>query len=313
VVAICLALGGSGVMALVVGQVVQAVATLVLSWCVHPPVRPGWSTADAKGLLSYGGPLAGANLLQLVQLNVDYIVVSVVLGAAALGQYSLAFRLAFMPYLMIAVVIGGAAFPYLCRLTGRRLAEASATVMAATVTIVTPVCLGIAMYADHLVLLGRKWSDGVPVVALLAGYAWMLVFGTLAQTSLSAAGRTGVAMALRLAHLVFLVVGLLLVSRLGIVAVGASQLVAATLAALLALVVLSRVVTGFSPRAVARQLGPAAMGALRILLNSRHVDVSAATLVLGVVVGIVAYALPLAALDRDRVVGLGQLLKGGTR
>ncbi|MFB9311835.1 oligosaccharide flippase family protein [Nocardioides plantarum] len=322
VVAIGLALGGSGVMALVVGQVVQAVATLLLSWCVHPPVRPGWSTADAKGLLSYGGPLAGANLLQLVQLNVDYIVVSVVLGAAALGQYSLAFRLAFMPYLMIAVVIGGAAFPYLCRLTGARLAEASATVMAATVTIVTPVCLGIAMLADHLVLLGRKWSDGVPVVALLAGYAWMLVFGTLAQTSLSAAGRTGVAMGLRLAHLVFLVVGLALVSRQGIVAVGASQLVAATLAALLALWLLRRVVTGFSAYAVARQLGPVAVAAavmalamlgLRILLNSRHVDVSAATLVLGAVVGIVAYALPLAALDRDRVVGLGQLLKGGTR
>ena len=125
---------GHGVMALVVGQIVQASLTMVLAWVVHPPVLPGWNLEDARGLLSYGGPYAGANLLELVQLNIDYLIVSRVLGGEALGQYSLAFRLAFMPYLMVVVVMSGAAFPYLCRQRGADLGRAAVTVMTAALT-----------------------------------------------------------------------------------------------------------------------------------------------------------------------------------
>ena len=49
------------------------------------------------------------------------------LGGEALGQYSLAFRLAFMPYLMVVVVMSGAAFPYLCRQRGAELGRAAVT------------------------------------------------------------------------------------------------------------------------------------------------------------------------------------------
>ena len=70
------------------------------------------------------------------------------------------------------VVITGAAFPYLCRQRGPELGRAGTTVMTATLTIVAPLCLGLALFADHLVLLGDKWSPGVPAVAWLAGANW---------------------------------------------------------------------------------------------------------------------------------------------
>ena len=70
----------------------------------------------ARQLVRYGGYLSAADLVNLGLLNVDYIIVGHVLGPVALGYYSLAYRICFMPYLSIAVVVNGAVFPYYCRL-----------------------------------------------------------------------------------------------------------------------------------------------------------------------------------------------------
>ena len=58
---------------------------------------PGWKKAEARRLLAFGLPLAGANLLAFLVLNVDYIVVGRVLGAEALGLYMLAFNISGWP------------------------------------------------------------------------------------------------------------------------------------------------------------------------------------------------------------------------
>ena len=79
---------------------------------------------------------------------------------------------------------------------------------------------GQTLFADDLVLLGHKWEPGVPVVAWLALYAALLSVGQLVQTSLNAAGRPAISMALRLCHLVLLTVALLLLAQHGITAVG---------------------------------------------------------------------------------------------
>lgn len=305
VVAIALVTQGHGVMALVVGQIVQATLTMLLSWVVHPPVRPGWNTQDARGLLSYGGPYAGAQLLEIIQLNVDYLIVARVLGAVALGQYSLGFRLAFMPYLMIVVVTAGAAFPYLCRVRGNELGRATVVVMTTTLTLVAPLCAGLALLSDHLTLLGDKWAPGVPVVAWLALYAVLLSIGQLVQTALNAAGRPGVAMVLRLSHLVLLLGTLLLVARHGITAVAIGQVGAATAVAMLALTLARLYVTGFSLGSLVVSLRPAAVGVVvmtAVVLVVRGVldytDPSLPGLLTVGAIGVVAFAVPVWVLDR---------------
>lgn len=307
-VAIALAADGYGVMSLVVGQVVQAVLTMLLAWVVHPPVLPGWNLEDARGLLSYGGPYAGANLLELVQLNLDYLIVSWVLGAEALGLYSLAFRLAFMPYLMIVVVITGAAFPYLCRQRGAELGRAATTVMTATLTLVVPLCLGLALFADHLVLLGDKWAPGVPAVPWLALYAVLLSVGQLVQTSLNALGRPALSMLLRLCHLLLLVVTLLAVTHRGIVAVAVGQAAAAAVVAVVALALGRLQLPGFSLRRLVASLRPAALAAAAmavvVVLLRPVLDPGAPSLVGLVVVGglgAVAYAATVWAVDREHL------------
>ncbi|GAB2459220.1 hypothetical protein GCM10027062_43830 [Nocardioides hungaricus] len=316
VVAIVLASQGVGVMALVVGQIVQGVLTMLLAWVVHPPVVPGWNAEDVRGLLSYGGPYAAANLLELVQLNVDYLIVSRVLGGEALGQYSLAFRIAFMPYLMIVVVTTGAAFPYLCRQRGAGLGRATATVSMATLTLVAPICLGIVLFADGLVLLGDRWSPGVPVVAWLAAYAVLLSVGQLVQTALNAAGRPALSLVLRLCHLVLLTLVILVVARRGIVAVAVAQVAVAAVVAVLALALARLHVAGLSLRRLVGSLRPALLGgaamaavvvSLRALLDP--VLPAAAVLVLVGAAGLLAYVATVRILDRAHLAEAAQLLR----
>ena len=318
VVAIALLANGGGVMSLVAGQVVQAVVTLLLTWCVHRPVLPGWRRDDARELLRWGAPLAGGNLLELVQLNVDYLVVSLVLGTAALGQYSLAYRIAFVPYLMLGVMIAGAAYPYLCRLHGRRLGEATAAVAAALATGLTPLCLSLALLADHVVLLGEKWEGAVAPLALLAAYSWLLGLDLVVLTALNAAGRPGLSMTLRLGHLTLLLGVLAVAAPLGLSAVALTQVALALALLVSALLVARAAIVGCSVRDLAARLRPASTSAvvmasvvvaLRVALHAR--DVSLVTLLVLGASGLVAYAGTLWFVDRSQVVALGALLRPG--
>ncbi|NHA01050.1 oligosaccharide flippase family protein [Nocardioides sp. W3-2-3] len=84
----------------------QSLVVLALFWVLRRPVLPGWSATDARDLLAFGGSLAASGLLTLVVLNVDYLLVAHRLGTADVGVYSMAFRIAYMPYLLIAMVVG---------------------------------------------------------------------------------------------------------------------------------------------------------------------------------------------------------------
>lgn len=259
VVAIVLVTHGTGVMALVVGQIVQGVLTLLLTWLVHRPVLPGWNRADARGLLAYGAPYSATSLLEVVQLNVDYLLVSRVLGSVALGHYSLGFRIAFMPYLMIVVVTAGAAFPYLCRMRGSGLARAVEVVMATTLTLVLPASVLLVLMADHLTLLGDEWQPAVAVLRLLAGYAVLLGVTQVSLTVLNASGLPALSLALKSLHLVLLTVVLLVVVGHGVSSVALAQVAVAAVVAAVALTVARRRVVGLSVGRMLLRLRPAVL------------------------------------------------------
>ena len=260
VVAIVLATQGMGVMSLVAGQVVQGVLTLLLAWVVHPPVLPGWDAASARGLLSYGAPFAGANLLEVLQLNVDYLLVARVLGAVALGQYSLGFRIAYMPYVLIVLVVTGAAFPYLCRRRGESVGHAAEVVLTVLTALLAPLVVLSALAPEQLMLLGEKWAEAVSVLSAMALFSWVLGLTQAIQVALNASGLPGVAMRLRLLHLAGLSAALLLTVRGGVVAVAWTQTVVTAATALLAVALAARLVAGFDPLRWVRSLWPVLVG-----------------------------------------------------
>lgn len=315
-VALVVALQGHGIFALVASQLVQSVLTMLLCWTVRSPVRLGWRRADVGALVGYGRHLAGANILQLLMLNIDYLVVARILGPGPLGQYSIAFRLAYMPYLLGAVVIGGAAFPYLCRLRGGQVGRSAEQVLVLALTVLVPMYVGMALLASHLELLGHQWAPAVPVVPWLAGYGLLLSLVQMCLVPLNSVSRTRDTFSLTLLHLVLLAALLLALTHAGVTAVAIAQFVAASVTALAALALARRRVDGFRIRAVLGGIAPALLGAIAMacmLVVLRWLlpwgDVSVTSLVTSGVLGVTAYAVPVWALRRG--LPLPTLLEGG--
>lgn len=320
-ISIWLAFAGRGISALVIGQIVTGVMTPFVTWTVGPRIRPGWDRGLARESLAYSRHVLGANAVQMALLNVDYAIVARVLGSTRLGLYSLAFRLCYMPFLNVAYVIGGAAFPYYCRLPSRReLPQAVVRVTTATFALVLPMYVGMAILAPHVELLGPEWVGAAPVIRWLAAYGVLLCVAHAGQTVLRAIGRPDLALLSRSVHLVSLVVALLLLARYGVAAVGIAQVVAVALVAVLTTVIVRRRVDGMRVRALLAPLLPLVAGcavlaavvlAFRAALPAMARATSLPAALVCTLLAMVAYAVPVWLLAGDRLRQAVRVVRGG--
>lgn len=209
---------------LVIGQVVQSVASLVIALTVSHRCWPGWSRKVAAEMIRYGGHLGGAAVVLLGLLNVDYIVVGHALGDVRLGWYSLAFRICYMPFLAVSFVVNGAAFPYYCRLHSLEdIGQAAARVFGLVNAASVPLFAGLVLFAGDVTLLGHKWAPAVPVIRWLAVYGLLFSMINSGQAVLKAAGRPQLVLASRLLHLAALAGVLVTTASRGIAVVGMDQ------------------------------------------------------------------------------------------
>lgn len=120
VVTIVLAALDAGVWSLVAGQIV---ATLVLGAVLVTlapyRVRPAFDRADAHDILESSKGFMVQGGLAFISRSLDYFAVGRVLGATQVGFYSMAFRMAELPYLGIADPVAKVTFPGFARMHGR--------------------------------------------------------------------------------------------------------------------------------------------------------------------------------------------------
>jgi O-antigen/teichoic acid export membrane protein len=230
-VTVALASGGAGPLALVIGLLCTALALPVLGTVVGVPPRPGWDLAVAGEALRWIAVVGPAAVVAILLANVDYLTIGHMLGPAAVGVYSLAFRIAWMPYVLVAVVLAAVAFPVYTRLVrdGGPLPAATSRFTRATVVVCGGLYLVAALLADHVVLLGQRWAPAAPVLVLLCGYGLGLgLLHTWYQT-IKAAGHARRYLMLEITHLAALLVALAVSTPHGLVAVAAAQTVVAWL------------------------------------------------------------------------------------
>ena len=180
--AIAAAVAGLGFGALVLQQLVQAVALLIIlavaaRWLPGVP-RPG---TPVRGLLGFGGALVGSQLVGYVANNVDSVIIGLRFGAGPLGIYSRAFQLLMTPLNQVRSPLTSVALPVLSRLAddaSRFERYVSLGQRALGYTLVAGLGL-VAAAAEPLteVLLGPQWLNAAPVLRLLAVAG---VFQTLA-------------------------------------------------------------------------------------------------------------------------------------
>ena len=193
-VTIMLALAGQGAWSLAWGAVVGSLVTGVLSVLWAPAhYRPGFDRSVVGGLLGFGLPLAGASLLLLALVNVDFVVVGRALGTAKLGLYFLAFNLSMWPMVLVSSTVRRVTTAAYARLHARGDGqEGFRQSLYLVVSLGALLSALLAAYASGVVsfLYGERWAVAAAVVPALVILSVVRMLAELSYDYLAAVGQT---------------------------------------------------------------------------------------------------------------------------
>jgi O-antigen/teichoic acid export membrane protein len=265
---IALAVGGAGAMSFAWGSIAGNVVALAGCAIAAPGfLRPGWDRAQARALLAFGVPLAGASLLVLAMLNVDSVVIGATLGPVQLGLYQIAFNVSSWPVRGVSEVARRVSFAGFSRLahSPAALSESFGRGLSLLMAAAVPACVLLAVLPKPLIyaIYGQRWTGASGALRFLALLGLLRVAFELAYDCLVASGRRKALITVQGWWLIALVPALVLAARArGIAGVGAGHvIVAGPLVAPLFLWALSR--AGISPLVVLKACArPFAGGAL---------------------------------------------------
>jgi PST family polysaccharide transporter len=230
VASIVLAVAGFGVWALVLGHLAGVVVGVVLAWVVvkwRP--RFAFDRDLTRSLLAYGLPLFLVDVIYVVTGNIDYLIVGRVLGAAALGIYTLAYRIPELLVLGVVSVLSRSLFPAFtkARDSMSSLRRGFTGSIRYVVIFTTPICVGLFVVAEPLVLvvLGPDWLEVVPVLRVLAAFAWVRSLMSNDGDVYKAMGKPGFLARITGLRLAVLLPALLVATPYGLVAVAIALLI----------------------------------------------------------------------------------------
>ncbi|MCX5054087.1 MULTISPECIES: oligosaccharide flippase family protein [unclassified Streptomyces] len=226
-VTLVLAFAGWGAMSFAWGAVAGNIAALVGSALAAPgTLRFGWDPEQARALLKFGLPLAGASLLALAVVNVDTMVVGSTLGGVALGFYVLAFNMSGWPVRVISEAARRVSFASFSRLADspQALAQGFSRALGVLVTGTVPLCVLLGGLAGPVVQLvyGSKWLPAANALPWLMALGLIRIGCELAYDCLVAVGRRRSLILVQGLWVVALVPALIVGARLGGI-VGVSQ------------------------------------------------------------------------------------------
>ncbi|MGW0742068.1 oligosaccharide flippase family protein [Streptomyces sp. NPDC002817] len=212
-----LAFQGWGAMSFAWGAVTGNFVTLI-GCCLAAPgtLKYGWDPGQARELLRFGLPLAGASLLALAVVNVDTMVVGATLGNVALGFYVLAFNISGWPVRIISEAVRRVSFAGFSRLaeSPKALAQGFSRALGVVVTATVPLCVLLAGLAGPAIELiyGRHWAPAAAALPWLMALGLIRIGSELAYDCLIAIGQR---------RSLFMVQGLWLVTLIPVLLVGA--------------------------------------------------------------------------------------------
>lgn len=181
----------------IVGQVLgEAVTSTLLLWLLTP-WRPSWtfSGASLRRLGGFAGNVFAENVLWQAARTGASVLIARVLGAAALGTYTLATTVILLPFARIAAPLQQVFFPAFSRINDdrERITEIWIRATRLVGAISMPALVGLAIVAADFVdtVLGSKWSDATTVIQILAAVGILQSLQTLNGEVLLALGRAG--------------------------------------------------------------------------------------------------------------------------
>lgn len=270
VTAVVAALLGARAFSLVFQALAVALASNVLLWaCSAFRPRLIWSRRRFGEVWSFSGNLLAFNLVNFFSRNADDLIVGRVLGAGALGVYSLTYRVMMLPLQTLSFVSNRALFPVMSlrRFEPGAIAGLHGRALAMIALVSAPLNAGLWLLREPfvLVVLGEQWTAAVPVLAWLAPVGFIQSLVSTTGTVLKSTGRTDLLLRLGVAGSMLVVSSFLIGVRFGLVGVAACYLVANVLNAILCFRVSFRITGGRGAELVSGVAAPLAGAAVLVL------------------------------------------------
>lgn len=321
IASIVLALLGFGAWSLILGHLAGVLVQTIVYWIVVP-WRPAWhfQRKAAQTLLAYGSNIVSIDALGILMLNMDYLVIGRYMGAAALGVYTLAFRVPELLVKQVCQIVGNVTFPVYSQMRDdpQALRRAFLLTTRYLAMIVIPLGLGLALVAEPFVLtfFTEKWAEAIPVMAAISIYTLLrsLVFN--AGSVYKATGQPGLLSRQSMVQAIVTVPALwwVAVTYNTIMAVAWMQVLLAFGASIVKMVIAARLVK-ISLREMASTFYPSLLAgslmALTVLLSSQflHDVIPVVELVVETAVGALVYTGAIFLMQPDDMRKVSKMLR----
>jgi len=200
ITAVGFALAGAGVFSLILGQLADSgIRALSLAGIGLGKWRPRirFNRSDLQGYLGFGFYQMGERSISYLNSNLDKLLIGSLLGAQALGYYSVAWNLAIQPVVRINPIITKVAFPIFAKVQRdvETLRKGYLSVLKMLSSINFPLLVGMAATAPVFiaVVFGQEWLPAVFLLRVLAFVALLRSMGNPVGSLLLAKGRADLA------------------------------------------------------------------------------------------------------------------------
>jgi O-antigen/teichoic acid export membrane protein len=252
---VALAVVMRNVWALVIGLLLTAVLGTVLSYIFHS-YRPRLALEKhALGrVFSLGKLTLVIAVASYVTNMADNVMVGRLLGAGALGNYSLAFNIASAPISVLVLSIGTVLFPAYAEITAQRpkaLELAFTRVFSVALMIMVTITVPLCLLASEVVqlLFGHRWTTAGTVLRVLALVIPLRGFSLIVSTVLWGLNRPrDVAVSTTLEAIVFLAALYPLIRAFGLTGAAWAGMIAYAVSCVSRLVTLRNIIPGITAK-----------------------------------------------------------------
>jgi O-antigen/teichoic acid export membrane protein len=193
--------------ALVAGIVVGRIASVCLSYYVQD-YRPRWSLEARHELFHFSKWLVINNFVTVINSRAADFILGKLAGAHALGVFNVSYEVSNLPTSELIAPINRAVYPGYVHKSGKGhdLRQSYLDVIGLIAAFGVPAGAGIAATCSWIVplLLGPKWADAIPLVAILAFYGILAAMKTNAHYIYLAVGKPYIATYLGIVQIILL-------------------------------------------------------------------------------------------------------------
>jgi teichuronic acid exporter len=191
-----LALMGSGVWALVIGNLAGGVVRTALLVSFGTFIMPSFRLGGIGKHLRFGGQVTAARFLWQFTYQLDTLIAARFLSGSAVGLYSVSMHLATLPVSKTMAIVNQVAFPTVARLQDEpdRLRSRLQDALRLLAFVAIPALWGLSSVAHEFVdvVLGPKWHEAIVPLMMVSFVAPARMLVAVLGTAASAIGRADV-------------------------------------------------------------------------------------------------------------------------